>query len=113
VNSFDAVWALAAAYGETFQVGTSATLWLQGGYGVASTSFGTLTLVVTDQNGTTVSTSEPLTVARGGDRNILSTTFTLLPVTTRVCRKGALQVGTTTLTVTPVASLVRCIAVTP
>jgi hypothetical protein len=112
VDLRDSISASAAAYQGTFQVGTSATFWLQGGYGVASANSGTLTLVVTDQNGATVSTSEPLTVPRGGDLYIMSTTFTLKPGTTQVCRRGILQVGPTTLTVNPVASLVPCITVT-
>jgi hypothetical protein len=113
VDLQDVLRASAAAFGGTFKIGTTATMWLQGFYGVASADSGTLTLVVTDQTGATVSTSEPLTVPHGGDRYILSTTFTLPPGTTRVCRKGVLQIGSTTLTVIPVDALVPCVAVTP
>ena len=74
---------------------------------------GRLTLVITDQTGATVSTSAPQTVARGGDKYILSTTFTLPPGTTRVCRMGVLQIGSTTLTVVPDVSLAPCVAVMP
>ena len=97
----------------SFKVGTTATFWLQGFYGVASANVGTLTLVVTDQTGATVSMSEPLTVPRGGDQYLISTTFTLPPGTTRVCRTGVLQIGSTTLTLPPDTSLVPCVAVTP
>lgn len=112
VHLQDMLNATASAYQGSFQVGTTATLWLQGGYGVASADSGTLTLVITDQAGTTVSTSAPLMVPHGGDRYLISTTFTLAPNTTRVCRTGILQIGPTTLTVVPEASLLPCFAVT-
>ena len=44
VHLQDVLRASAAAYGGTFKVGTTATLWLQGFYGVASADSGTLTL---------------------------------------------------------------------
>jgi hypothetical protein len=97
----------------SFKVGTTATLWLQGFYGVASADSGTLTLVITNQDGATVSTSAPVTVPRGGDRYLISTAFTLPPGTTRVCRTGVLQIGSTTLTVVPAVSLAPCIDVMP
>jgi hypothetical protein len=109
----DALTASSAAFGGTFKVGTTATMWLQGGYGVASADSGRLTLVITDQAGAVVSTSAPQTVPRGGDRYLISTTFTLPPGTTRVCRTGVLQIGSATLTVVPVVSLVPCVEVTP
>ena len=113
VHLQDVLRATAAAYQGTFKVGTTATLWLQGFYGVASAESGTLTLVVTDQPGVTVSASAALTVPHGGDRYIISTTFTLPPGATRVCRTGVLQIGSTTLTVVPDVSLVPCFTVTP
>jgi hypothetical protein len=113
VHLEDLLRATAAAYSGSFKVGTTATLWLQGGYGVASADSGTLTLVVTDQTGATVITSVPVTVPRGGDRYLISTTFKLRPNTTRVCRTGVLQIGSTTLTVVPVDSLLPCLAVMP
>ena len=113
VHLQDVLRATAAAYQGSFKVGTTATLWLQGFYGVASADSGTLTLVITDQTGATVSTSAPLTVPHGGDRYLISTTFTLPPGTTRVCRTGVLQIGSTTLTVVPDVSLVPCLAVMP
>ena len=113
VHLQDVLTASSAAFGGTFKVGTAATMWLQGGYGVASADSGSLTLVITDQAGAVVSTSAPQTVPRGGDRYLISTTFTLPPGTTRVCRTGVLQIGSTTLTVVPVVSLVPCVEVTP
>ena len=109
----DALRATAAADQGSFKVGTTATMWLQGFYGVASADSGSLTIVVSDQNGAMVSSSAPITVPRGGDRYLISTTFTLPPGTTRVCRTGVLQIGSTTLTVTPAPSLVPCVDVTP
>jgi hypothetical protein len=113
VHLQDVLRATASAYTGSFEIGTTATMWLQGFYGVASADSGTLTLVITDQTGATVSTSAPLTVPHGGDRYIISTTFTLSPGTTRVCRTGVLQIGSTTLTVVPDVSLVPCLAVMP
>jgi len=109
----DVLRATASASQGTFKVGTTATMWLQGFYGVASADSGTLTLVITDQSGMTVSASAPLTVPHGGDRYLVSTTFALAPGTTRVCRTGVLQIGSTTLTVVPDVSLVPCFDVTP
>ena len=113
VHLQDVLRATAAAYQGTFKVGTTATLWLQGFYGVASADSGTLTLVVTDQSGMTVSASAPLTVPHGGDRYLISTTFALPSGTTRVCRTAVLQIGATRLTVVPDVSLVPCLDVTP
>lgn len=113
VHLQDVLRATAAALQGSFRVGTSATMWLQGFYGVASADSGTLTLVIRDQTGATLSTSAPLVVPRGGDRYIISTTFTLPPGVTRVCRTGILQIGSTTLTVVPEEALVPCVAVTP
>jgi hypothetical protein len=109
----DVLRATASSEQGPFRAGAIATMWLQGFYGVASADAGRLTLVVTDQNGETVSTSAPMTVPRGGDRYLLTTTFSLPPGTTRVCRTGVLQIGSTTLTLIPDVSLAPCIAVTP
>lgn len=113
VHLQDVLRATAAALQGSFRVGTTATMWLQGFYGVASADSGRLTLVITDQTGATLSTSAPLVVPHGGDKYIISTTFTLPPGTTRVCRTGVLQIGSTTLTVVPEDSLVPCVAVMP
>jgi hypothetical protein len=100
------------AYPGTFTVGTPATLYLQGFYGVASADSGNLMLVVTDQTGATISTTAQ-TVPHGADRYVISNTFTLRPGTTRVCRTAVLRIGSTTFTVVPEASLVPCFGVTP
>jgi hypothetical protein len=113
VHLQDVLRATASSTQGTFGVGTTATMWLQGFYGVASANSGTLTLVITDQAGATISTSTPLVVPRGGDRYIISATFTVPPGTTRVCRAGALLIGSTTLTVVPEPSLLPCVTVTP
>ena len=113
VHLQDMLRASASANQGSFKVGTTATLWLQGGYGVASADSGTLTLVITDQTGATVSTSAPLTVPRGGDTYIISSTFTIPPGATSVCRTGVLQIGSTRITVVPDASLVPCVPVMP
>jgi hypothetical protein len=109
----DVIRATASASQGSFKVGTTVTLWLQGFYGVASADSGTLRLIITDQTGATISTSEPLTVPRGGDRYIISTTFTLPPGTTRVCQTGVLHIGSATLTVVPDGSLAPCLPVAP
>ena len=91
--------------------GTTAAMYLQGFYGVASADSGTLTLLITNQNGATVSTSAPLTVLHGGDTYSLSSTFTMPAGATSLCRAVALQIGSTTLTAVPEASLVPCVPV--
>jgi hypothetical protein len=112
VHLEDVLRVTATSFQGSFKVGTTATFWLQGFYGVASADSGTLTLIVTDQRGMAVSGSG-LTVPHGADRYLLSSTFTLAPGTTRVCQTGILQIGSTTLTVVPDASLVPCVDVTP
>lgn len=113
VHLEDVIRATAAAGTVVVKVGSSATLTLQGFYGVASSDSGTLTLVITDQTGTTIATSTPLTVPHGGDTYIISSTFRVPPGTTRVCKTGVLQIGPTTLTVVPVDALLPCVPVTP
>jgi hypothetical protein len=105
--------ATASADQGSFKVGTTASLSLQGFYGVASADSGTLTLVITDQAGAIINTSPAVTVPHGGDRYLITTTFTLPQGTTRVCRTGVLQIASTTLTAVPDASLVPCLAVVP
>ncbi len=109
----DALQATAAAFQGTFKVGTIATMWLQGFYGVASADSGTLTLLIANQDGITVGTSAPLNVPHGGDRYLISSTLTLPPGTTRVCRTAVLQIGSTTLTKVPDPSLIPCFTVQP
>ena len=108
----DVLRATATTYQGSFKVGTTATMFLQGFYGVASADSGSLMLVVSDQNGAIVSSSTPLTVLRGGDRYLISATFTVPPGATQVCQTGVLRIGSTTVTAIPPASLVPCINVT-
>ena len=49
-----------------FKPGSTVTMWLQGYYSVASAATGRLSLKISDQNGTIITTA-PLTVAKGGD----------------------------------------------
>jgi hypothetical protein len=96
----------------TFTPGTTATVSLQGFYGVASADSGNLMLVVTDQTGATISATAQ-TVPHGAERYVISNTLTLRAGTTRVCRIAVLRIGSTTFTVVPDASLVPCFDVTP
>ena len=113
VNLQDVLRVTASTSQGSFRVDTTATMWLQGFYGVASADSGTLTLVIADQTGATVSTSAPLVVPRGGDRYLISSTFTLPPDTTQVCRTAVLRIGSITLRVVPDVSLAPCVTVTP
>jgi len=113
VDLQDVIRATASTVGGSFKVGAAATMWLQGFYGVASADAGTLTLVITDQSGSTVSTSEPLTVPRGGNQYVMSSSFIVPVGASRVCRTGVLQIGSTTLTAVPAAALAPCIDVVP
>jgi hypothetical protein len=112
VHLEDALRVTASAHQGTFAAGSTVTLWLQGFYGVASADAGNLTIVVTDQRGFAIEAGG-ITVPHGGDRYVISTTFTLGPGTTRVCRAAVLRIGATTLTAVPAASLGPCFDVTP
>jgi hypothetical protein len=98
VQAQDALMVTASADQGELQVGHSETLWLIGYYGVASADTAQLGLVVTDQNGIVVSTSTPMNVSRGGSSFVISTTFTMPPNTTQVCRLAVLQIGDIKLT---------------
>jgi hypothetical protein len=112
VHLQDVLRVTSAPYQGTFNVGTTATVVLQGFYGVASADSGILTLVITDQAGATVSTSGQA-VPHGGDRYLISNTFTVPTGTTRLCRTALLRIASTTLTAVPDDSLVPCFAVVP
>lgn len=103
----------ATAYQGDFKTGMTVTMFLQGFYGVESASSGQLSLQVNDQNGALVSTSSPLTVARGGDSFVISSTFTIPVGATLVCRTALLQIGATTLSSVPPFEPLRCIPITP
>ncbi len=95
------------------QVGHQEMLALIGYYGVASADSGQLSLVITDQTGSVISTSTPMTVSKGGSFFDVSSTFTIPPNTTQVCRTAVLQIGASSLTATGASDLHPCLAVRP
>ncbi len=92
----DAVRVKAAAHQGEFRPGTTVTMWLQGYYSVASAEMGRLSLRISDQAGTITSTS-PLTVAKGGDFFLLSSTFVVPQDSVEVCRTAILEVASVTI----------------
>jgi len=107
----DVLNATASAQQGSFRVGTTASMWLLGFYGVASADTGILTLVITDQNGAIVSTTEPKVVPKGGDSFILMATFTVPADATLICRAAVLQIGALVLTETGGEGLHPCVSV--
>jgi hypothetical protein len=79
-----------------FTPGSTVTLWLQGYYSVASAATGRLSLKISDQTGT-ITTTAPLTVAKGGDLFLLSSTFVVPDASEEVCRTAVLEVGAVTI----------------
>jgi hypothetical protein len=79
-----------------FTPGSTVTMWLQGYYSVASAATGRLSLKISDQTGT-ITTTAPLTVAKGGDFILLSSTFVVPDTSVEVCRTGVLEVGAVTI----------------
>jgi hypothetical protein len=79
-----------------FRPGNTVTMWLQGYYSVTSADTGRLSLRITDQTGT-IATTSPLTVARGGDFFLLSSTFVVPQDSAEVCRTAVLEVGAVTI----------------
>ena len=75
-----------------FTPGSTVTMWLQGYYSVVSAETGRLSLRISDQSGTIVATA-PMTVARGGDFFLLSSTFVVPRDSVEVCRTAVLEVG--------------------
>ena len=71
-------------------------MWLQGYYSVASAETGRLSLRISDQTGT-IAATPPLTVAKGGDFFLLSSTFVVLPDGVEVCRTAVLEVGSVSI----------------
>ena len=72
-------------------------MWLQGYYSVASAESGRLSLRISDQNGPITSTA-PVTVARGGDLFVMSSTFVISEESASVCRTAVLEIGAVTIT---------------
>ena len=79
-----------------FTPGSVVTMWLQGYYSVASAETGRLSLRISDQTGT-ITTTSPLTVAKGGDFFLLSSTFVVPEASVEVCRTAVLEVGSVTI----------------
>jgi len=71
-------------------------MWLQGYYSVASAESGRLSLRITDQNRVVTSTL-PLTVPKGGDFFLVSSTFIVPQNSTQVCRTAILEVASMTI----------------
>jgi hypothetical protein len=85
----------AAAEQGQFRPGTNVTMTLLGNYSLASAETGRLSLRITDQSSSIVTTTSPLTVAKGGDSFILSSTFVVPGSATQVCRTAVLEIGGT------------------
>jgi hypothetical protein len=79
-----------------FTPGSTVTLWLQGYYSVASAATGRLSLKISDQTGI-ISTTTPLTVAKGGDFFLLTSTFVVPETSEEVCRTAVLEIGAVTI----------------
>jgi len=87
------------------------TMWLQGYYSVASAETGRLSLRISDQTGT-ITTTSPLTVAKGGDFFLLSSTFVVPQDSVEVCRTAILEVASVTIAEPqPSASVRWCIPI--
>jgi hypothetical protein len=79
-----------------FRPGRTVTMWLQGYYSIASAESGRLSLKITDQT-RTIATTTPITVVRGGDFFVLSSTFVVPDDSVEVCRTAILEVGAVTI----------------
>ena len=113
VTSENALRIKAAAEQGEFRPGTTVTMWLQGYYSVASAETGRLRLQISNQSGLVASTP-PMTVAKGGDFFLLSSTFVVPPGSTEVCRMAILEVDSVTI-VEPQTndSGLRCVSIRP
>jgi hypothetical protein len=100
VRAVDAVRVRAAAEQGEFRPGTTVTMWLQGYYSVASAEAGRLSLRITDQTGV-IATTSPMTVAKGGDFFLLSSTFVIPQASVQVCRTAVLEVAGLTILAEP------------
>ena len=96
VTAEDALRVTAAAEQGEFRQGTTVTMWLQGYYSVASADTGRLSLRISDQAGT-IATTSPVTIAKGGDFFLLSTTFVVPQRSEQVCRTAILEVASVTI----------------
>lgn len=111
VTAEDALRIRAAAGPGEIRPGTTVTMWLQGYYSVASAETGRLSLRISDEAGT-ITTTSPLTVAKGGDFFLLSGTFVVPQSSAQLCRTAILEVGSVTIAEpTSNASGLWCISV--
>lgn len=96
-----------------FRRGSAVTMSLLGSYSVASADTGSLSLVISDQEGT-ITTTPPSTVSRGGSSFLLSSNFVIPQRSDRICRTAILEVGSVTVAEpTSHALELRCITVRP
>jgi hypothetical protein len=99
------------AHQGNFTPGSTVTMWLQGYYSVISAETGRLSLRISDQTGTIVTTA-PMTVAKGGDFFLLSSTFVVPRDSVEVCRTAVLEAGSVTIEEPkPNTSSLRCIPI--
>jgi hypothetical protein len=109
----DALRVTAASEQGLFRPGTMVTMRLQGYYSVASADTARLSLRISDQRGT-VTQSAPVSVSRGGDFFLLSSTFTVPNESTQLCRAAVLEVGGRFISAPePGTSNLACLAVRP
>jgi hypothetical protein len=94
-----------------FTPGSTVTMWLQGYYSVASANTAQLSLRISDQSGTTIVTTAPMTVVKGGDFFLLSSTFVVPRDSAEVCRTAVLAVGSVTIEEPASNTPQRCIAI--
>jgi hypothetical protein len=113
VTAEDALRIKAAAEQGDFRPGTTVTMWLQGYYSVNSAETGRLRLQINNQAGR-VTATPPMTVAKGGDFFLLSSTFVVPQDSSEVCRMAVLEVGPVTIAEpTSNESGLRCISIRP
>lgn len=113
VTAEDALRIKAAAQQGDFRPGSTVTMWLQGYYSVASAETGRLSLRISDPTGT-ITTTSPISVAKGGDFFLLSSTFVVPQNSAQVCRTAILEVASITIAEPQSnASGLWCISVRP
>lgn len=109
----DALRVTAALDQGLFRPGTVVTMYLQGYYSVASAETARLSLRISDQRGT-VTESAPVSVSKGGDFFLLSSTFTVPSESTKLCRAAVLEVGSRIISAPePGSSNLACVSVRP
>lgn len=94
-----------------FTPGSTVTMWLQGYHSVVSADSGRLSLRISDQSGTTIAATAPMTVGKGGDFFLLSSTFVVPRDSIEVCRTAVLTVGSVTIEEPTSNAPQRCIPI--